>query len=47
MNVKSALLNDYINKEVYIEQPPNFEDDKKLNHVYKLKKGIVWLEASN
>jgi hypothetical protein len=46
MNVKSALLNDYINKEVYIEQPPNFEDDKKLNHVYKLKKALYGLKQA-
>jgi hypothetical protein len=29
MNVKSVFLNGYINKEVYIEQPPDFEDDMK------------------
>jgi hypothetical protein len=46
MDVKSALLNDYINKEVYIEQPPNFEDDKKLNHVYKLKKALYGLKQA-
>jgi hypothetical protein len=44
--VESAFLNDYINEEVYVEQPPGFEDYKKPNHVYKFKKGIVWLEAS-
>ena len=38
IDVKSAFLNGYINKEVYVEQPPGFEDDKKPNHVYKLKK---------
>jgi len=35
MDVKSAFLNGYINEEVYVEQPPSFEDDKKPNHVYK------------
>jgi hypothetical protein len=38
MDVKSASLNGYINEEVYVEQPPNFENYKKPNHVYKLKK---------
>jgi hypothetical protein len=40
MHVKSAFLNGYINEEVYVEQPSSFEDDKKPNHVYKLKKTL-------
>ena len=45
MDVKSAFLNGYINEEVYVEQPPSFEDDKKPNHVYKLKKAPrAWYE---
>jgi hypothetical protein len=38
IDVKSVFLNGYINKLVYIEQPPSFEDEKKPNHVYKLKR---------
>jgi hypothetical protein len=45
MDVKSAFLNGYINEEVYVEQPPAFEDDKKSNHVYKLKKALYGLQA--
>ena len=41
MDVKSAFLNGYINEEVYIEQFPSFEDDKKPDHVYKLKKALL------
>ena len=37
MDIKSAFLNGYIDEEVYVEQPPGFEDDKKPDHVYKLK----------
>jgi hypothetical protein len=37
MDVKSAFLNGYIQEEVYMEQSLGFEDDKKLNHVYKLR----------
>jgi hypothetical protein len=44
MNVKSAFLNSHINEEVYVEQPPGFEDDKKPNHFYKLKKGLYGLK---
>jgi hypothetical protein len=44
MDVKSAFLNGYINEEVYVEQAPGFEDDKKSNHVYKLKKALYGLK---
>jgi hypothetical protein len=46
MNVKSAFLNGYINEEVYVKQPPNFKDDKKSNHVYKLKKALYGLKQA-
>ena len=36
MDVKSAFLNGKISELVFVEQPPSFEDPKKLNHVYKL-----------
>jgi hypothetical protein len=46
MDVKSAFLNGYINEEVYVEQPPGFKDDKKPNHVYKLKKVLYGLKQA-
>jgi hypothetical protein len=46
MDVKSAFLNGYINEEVYVEQPPYFEDHKKPNHVYKLKKALYELKQA-
>jgi hypothetical protein len=46
MDVKSAFLNGYINEEVYVEQPPGFEDDKKPDHVYKLKKALHGLNQA-
>ena len=44
MDVKSVFLNGYITKEVYIEQPPDFEDQKFLNHVFKLTKAPYGLK---
>jgi hypothetical protein len=46
MDVKSVFLNGYINEEVYVEQPPSFDDDKKPNHVYKLKKALYGLKSA-
>ena len=46
MDIKSAFLNGYFNEEVYVEQPPDFEDDKKPNHVYKLKKALYGLKQA-
>jgi hypothetical protein len=36
MAVKSAFLSRPIKEEVYMEQPPGFEDEQYPNHVYKL-----------
>jgi hypothetical protein len=36
MDVKSAFLNGKISELVYVEQPPDFVDPKRPNHVYKL-----------
>ena len=38
MDVKSAFLNGFINKLVYVDQPPRFEDPRYSNHVYRLSK---------
>jgi hypothetical protein len=46
MDVKSVFLNGYIQEEVYVEQSPSFEDDKKPNHVYKLRKALYGLKQA-
>ena len=46
MDMKSVFLNGYINELVYVEQPLGFEDDKKPNHVYKLKKALYGLKQA-
>jgi hypothetical protein len=44
MDVKSAFLNGPIKEEVYVEQPPGFEDDSYPDHVYKLSKALYGLK---
>jgi hypothetical protein len=46
MDVESAFLNGKINELVYIEQPSDFEDSKKLNHLYKLSKTLYGLKQA-
>ncbi|KAH9801414.1 hypothetical protein KPL71_001018 [Citrus sinensis] len=46
MDVKSAFLNGYIIEEVYVKQPPGFENEKFPNHVYKLSKALYGLKQA-
>jgi hypothetical protein len=46
MNVKSAFFNGPIKEEVYVEQPPGFEDDRYPDHVFKLSKALYGLKQS-
>ncbi|KAH9778649.1 hypothetical protein KPL71_007414 [Citrus sinensis] len=46
MDVKSAFLNGYIMKEVYVKQPPGFENEKFPDHVYKLSKALYGLKQT-
>jgi hypothetical protein len=46
MDVKSAFLNGPISEEVYVEQPPGFEDHQFPNHVYKLHKVLYGLKQA-
>jgi hypothetical protein len=46
MDVKSAFLNDPIKEEVYVEQPPGFEDSEYPTHVYKLSKALYGLKQA-
>jgi hypothetical protein len=46
MDVKSAFLNGPIKEEVYVEQPPSFEDNEYPNHVYKLSKALYGLKQA-
>jgi hypothetical protein len=46
MDVKSAFLNGPIKEEVYVEQPPVFEDSEYPNHLYKLSKALYGLKQA-
>src|SRR3954467_14762361 len=46
MDVKSAFVNGEIEEEVYVMQPPGFEDPKKFDMVYKLHKALYGLNQA-
>jgi len=46
MDVKSAFLNGVISEEVFVKQPPGFEDLKHPDCVYKLKKSLYGLKQA-
>nr|GFC18816.1 putative ribonuclease H-like domain-containing protein [Tanacetum cinerariifolium] len=46
MDVKSAFLYGTIDEEVYVMQPPGFQDPKFLAKVYKLKKAMYGLHQA-
>jgi hypothetical protein len=43
MNMKSDFLNGVIPEEVYVRQPPGFENPKYPNRVYKVSKALYGL----
>ncbi|KAK2445742.1 putative mitochondrial protein [Trifolium repens] len=46
MDVKSVFLNGVISEEVYVKQPPGFEDLKNPDYVFKLKKSLYGIKQA-
>jgi hypothetical protein len=46
MDVKSVFLNGVIQKEVYVRQPPDFENPKYPHRVYKFSKTLYGLNQA-
>nr|XP_033512989.1 secreted RxLR effector protein 161-like [Nicotiana tomentosiformis] len=46
MEVKSALLNDYLKEEVFVKQPPGFESKEFFDHVYMLDKALCGIKQA-
>ena len=46
MDVKSVFLNGFINEEVYVKQPPGFENEQFPDHVFKLKRALYGLKQA-
>ena len=46
MDVKCAFLNGYLQEEVYVAQPPGFENEKHPNYVFKLEKALYGLKQA-
>jgi hypothetical protein len=44
--VKSTFLNGVIQEEVFVRQPPGFENPKYPNRVYKLSKALFGLKQA-
>ena len=45
-HVKSAFLDGFISEEVYVKQPPGFENKNFPHHIFKLSKALYGLKQA-
>ena len=46
MHIKSTFLNGFISEEVYVKQPPSFENEHFPYYVFKLSKALYGLKQA-
>ena len=46
MDIKSTFLNSFIDQEVYVDQPSDFENEMFPNHMFKLSKSLYGLKQT-
>ena len=46
LNVKSTILNGELEEEVYVQQPPSFEDPNQMDFVHLLIKSLSRLKQT-
>ena len=46
IDVKSPFLNGFISEEVYVKQPPSFENETLPHYVFKLSKALYGLKQA-
>ncbi|KAK1601131.1 hypothetical protein QYE76_007892 [Lolium multiflorum] len=46
INVSNAFLHGFLSEDVYMQQPPGFEDDRYPSHVCKLQRALYGLKQS-